>query len=115
MPIKKKGLLYILIIWLVLLSGCQEIQENSIKQTIKTCSEQRTKFSINFLKTNNHGDKDERGINHVIIFNPKSEALDFKVNVGLSHKLYAKDNRGKLVNNMCLNSFMNLLLTKIQS
>ncbi|MBC1220650.1 phosphodiester glycosidase family protein, partial [Nostoc sp. UCD120] len=36
------------------------------------------------------------GINNVIIFNPKSAELDFKVNVGLSHKLYAKDARGKL-------------------
>jgi len=96
MLINKRGLLYILIIWLIFLSGCKEIQANSVTKTIKTCSDQGTKFSVDFFKTNNHGDKEERGINHVIIFNPKSEALDFKVNVGLSHKLYTKDNRGRL-------------------
>ena len=50
---------------------------------------------MNFLKLINLGEKFDRGINHVIIFNPKSKELDFKVNVGLAHKIYAKEN-GKL-------------------
>ena len=51
--------------------------------------------SIKFLLTNNKGDKEENGTNYVIIFDPKSKHLDFKVSLALSHNLYAKDARGK--------------------
>ncbi|MEH1908465.1 MAG: phosphodiester glycosidase family protein [Nostoc sp.] len=93
---KKLFLLFSLIIAASLLSGCQEIEANSVSKASKTCAGKDSKFSIDFFKTNNQGKKNQRGINNVIIFNPKSAELDFKVNVGLSHKLYAKDARGKL-------------------
>ncbi|MEH2265938.1 phosphodiester glycosidase family protein [Nostoc sp.] len=96
MSTKKLFLLFILIIGTSLLSGCQEIEANSVPKASKTCPGKDTKFSIDFFKTNNQGKKNLRGINNVIIFNPKSAELDFKVNVGLSHKLYAKDAKGKL-------------------
>lgn len=89
-------MLFILIIGAGLLSGCQEIEANSAPKASKTCPGKDPKFSIDFFKTNNQGKKNQKGINNVIIFNPKSAELDFKVNVGLSHKLYAKDARGKL-------------------
>ncbi|MEH1780629.1 MAG: phosphodiester glycosidase family protein [Nostoc sp.] len=96
MSTKKLFLLFILIIGASLLSGCQEIEANSVSKASKTCPGKNAKFSIDFFKTNNQGKKDPRGINNVIIFNPKSAELDFKVNLGLSHKLYAKDAMGKL-------------------
>lgn len=96
MSTKKLFLLFILIIGATLLSGCQEIEANSAPKASKTCPGKDAKFSIDFFKANNQGKKNQRGINNVIIFNPKSAELDFKVNVGLSHKLYAKDARGKL-------------------
>ncbi|MFS0518638.1 phosphodiester glycosidase family protein [Nostoc sp. UIC 10607] len=96
MSTKKLFLLFILIIGASLLSGCQEIEANSLPKASKTCPGKDPKFSIDFFKTNNQGKKNQRGINNVIIFNPKSSELDFKVNVGISHKLYAKDARGKL-------------------
>ncbi|MEH1920357.1 phosphodiester glycosidase family protein [Nostoc sp.] len=96
MSTKKLFLLFILIIGASLLSGCQEIEANSVSKTSKICPGKDAKFSIDFFKTNNQGKKNPRGINNVIIFNPKSAELDFKVNLGLSHKLYAKDAKGKL-------------------
>ncbi|HIK03710.1 MAG TPA: phosphodiester glycosidase family protein [Trichormus sp. M33_DOE_039] len=79
-----------------LLSGCEQIDASSAAKAAKTCLGEDTQFSIEFFKTNNRGEKFAKGINHVIIFNPRSEALDFKVNVGLSHPIYAKDSRGKI-------------------
>ncbi|MBW4689023.1 MAG: phosphodiester glycosidase family protein [Komarekiella atlantica HA4396-MV6] len=95
MRTKKLILLFISIIAASLFSGCTEIAANSIPKASKTCLG-NSKFSIEFFKTNNRGEKSERGINHVIIFNPKSDKLDFKVNVGLSHQIYTKDSREKL-------------------
>ncbi|MEO1561117.1 MAG: hypothetical protein AAFS12_16330, partial [Cyanobacteria bacterium J06632_19] len=66
------------------------------KQFSADCPGRDKNFSIEFFKTNNLGKKFEKGINHVIIFNPKSPKLDFKVNVGLAHKIYAKTESGKL-------------------
>ncbi|BAZ31045.1 hypothetical protein NIES4074_35160 [Cylindrospermum sp. NIES-4074] len=91
---KKLVLLSILTIATGLLSGCKGMVANSAPS--QNCPGKDAKFSIDFFKTNNRGEKYARGINHVIIFNPKSPALDFKVNVGLAHKIYAKDARGKL-------------------
>ncbi|MDM9384943.1 phosphodiester glycosidase family protein [Chlorogloeopsis sp. ULAP01] len=96
MYIKHLFWLSILIVTIGLLSGCQEIEFNSATEASQKCPGEDEKFSISFFKTDNQGKKSVRGINHVIIFNPKSEALDFKVNVGLAHRLYAKDNQGKL-------------------
>lgn len=90
-------LLSIFIILINLLSGCQDIEPNSAQEPAKTaCIGKNANFSIEFFKTNNQGKKYDRGINHVIIFNPRSARLDFKVNVGLAHKLYAKNKQGKL-------------------
>ena len=96
MLIKKIIPLSIFIIAIGLLSGCSKIAANSTPKVSKNCPGENNQFSIDFFKTNNQGKKSEKGINHVIIFNPKSAALDFKVNVGLSHKLYAQDAKGKL-------------------
>jgi len=52
--------------------------------------------SINFIKTNNKGTDDGLGANYVLIFDPKSKELDFKVSLGLAHKLYDKDDNEKL-------------------
>jgi Phosphodiester glycosidase len=70
--------------------------EKVVSQPKRDCPGENENFSLEFFQTNNTGEKDERGINHVIIFNPKSDKLDFKVNVGLAHKLYDKDSQGKI-------------------
>ncbi|MEH2068878.1 MAG: phosphodiester glycosidase family protein [Nostoc sp.] len=89
-------LLFMAIAGASLLSGCQKLVANSVPKASKICPGKNPKFSIDFFKTNNQGQKNPKGINHVIIFNPRSAELDFKVNLGLSHQLYAKDARGKL-------------------
>ncbi|HEY9820338.1 MAG TPA: phosphodiester glycosidase family protein [Candidatus Sericytochromatia bacterium] len=50
---------------------------------------------IKFIQTNTEGTNDGRGSNYVIIFEPKSKELDFKVSVALAHNIYAKDTKGK--------------------
>ncbi|MEM7726318.1 MAG: phosphodiester glycosidase family protein [Cyanobacteria bacterium P01_A01_bin.45] len=62
----------------------------------KKCLGNNKNFSITFMKTNNLGEKYSEGINHVVIFNPHSTALDFKVNVGIAHDIYAKNSQGKI-------------------
>ncbi|MBD2357965.1 phosphodiester glycosidase family protein [Tolypothrix sp. FACHB-123] len=91
-------LISILGILLNLLSGCKNLESNAAQEPAKTtaCAGKNANFSIEFFQTNNQGKKFAKGINHVIIFNPRSPKLDFKVNVGLAHKLYAKDNQGRL-------------------
>lgn len=96
MSTKKLVLLSILTIATGLLSSCTGRIANSAPKVSQTCPGKNPQFSLEFFKTNNRGEKFAKGINHVLIFNPKSEALDFKVNLGLSHPLYAKDARGKL-------------------
>ncbi|BDI15552.1 hypothetical protein ANSO36C_13540 [Nostoc cf. commune SO-36] len=85
------------------------MEANSAPKASKTCPGKNANFSIDFFKTNNQGKKNQRGINNVIIFNPKSAELDFKVNVGLSHKLYAKDARGKLRKEYIAKQFRELI------
>lgn len=97
MSMKTRLLLSIFVVAIAFLSSCKDLQGNSTVEAEKTCLGDDAKFSLEFLKTNNQGDKDSKGINHVIIFNPKSEELDFKVNVGLAHNLYTKDDKGKLL------------------
>ncbi|QIR36546.1 hypothetical protein HCG51_07125 [Tolypothrix sp. PCC 7910] len=94
---KKLFLLSIFVITLNLLSGCKDNTSNAAQESAKTtCLGKNANFSIEFFKADNLGKKFDRGINHVIVFNPRSEKLDFKVNVGLAHKLYAKNSQGKL-------------------
>lgn len=109
MSTKKLFLLFILIISTSLLSGCQKIEANLVPKASKSCPGKDAKFSIDFFKTNNQGKENPKGINNVIIFNPKSAELDFKVNVGLSHKLYAKDSRGKLRKEYVAKQFRGLI------
>ncbi|MDZ8186793.1 MAG: phosphodiester glycosidase family protein [Nostoc sp. ChiSLP02] len=107
---KNLFLLLIAIASATLLSGCQKITANSVPKAAKTCPGQSPTFSIDFFKTNNQGQKSSKGINHVIIFNPKSAELDFKVNLGLSHKLYAKDSQGKLRKEYVAKQFRDLIV-----
>lgn len=93
---KKIVTLSIFIVAASLLSACNRINASSTPKATKTCPGADGQFSIEFFKANNRGEKFAKGINHVIIFNPKSPALDFKVNVGLSHQIYSKDARGKI-------------------
>lgn len=74
----------------------EKVQDKISNKSSVNCPGKDRNFSIEFFKTNNLGNKSDKGINHVIIFNPKSEELDFKVNVGLAHKIYTKDENGKL-------------------
>jgi hypothetical protein len=55
-----------------------------------------TTESIEFTTTDNKGNYDEQGVNYVIIFDPRAKDLDFKVSLGLAHKLYAKDANRKI-------------------
>ncbi|BCL35724.1 phosphodiester glycosidase family protein [Nostoc sp. MS1] len=97
MYLKKIFALSIFIFTLSLLSGCNRIDASATTKAAKTCPGNDAQFfSIEFFKTNNRGEKFAKGINHVIIFNPKSPVLDFKVNVGLSHQIYSKDATGKI-------------------
>ncbi|MEB3217529.1 MAG: phosphodiester glycosidase family protein [Nostocales cyanobacterium 94392] len=73
-----------------------ENKSKSSKDTFINCLGENQNFSIEFFKTNNLGKKSDKGINHVIIFNPKSPELDFKVNIGLAHNIYAKNDNEKL-------------------
>ncbi|WP_392530715.1 phosphodiester glycosidase family protein [Nostoc sp. C117] len=107
---KKLLLLFIVIIAATLLPGCQKMAANSVPKVSKICPGKDANFSIEFFKTNNQGQKNQKGINHVIIFNPKSAELDFKVNVGLSHKLYAKDAKGKFRKEYVPKQFRELII-----
>ncbi|MBP5972749.1 phosphodiester glycosidase family protein [Brasilonema sp. CT11] len=88
-------LLFLSTIVICFFLGYKYIDLNASSQASQTCLGENSEFSLAFFKTNNQGERYTKGINHVIIFNPKSETLDFKVNLGLSHPLFAKDNKGK--------------------
>nr|WP_137668749.1 phosphodiester glycosidase family protein [Sphaerospermopsis reniformis] len=94
MSMKKLSFLSLLISSSFLLLGFQDQVANSQPKPSTICPGNNSRFSIEFFKTNNKGERYSKGINHVILFNPKSPHLDFKVNVGLDHKIYAKDARG---------------------
>ncbi len=89
-------LILLSIFFVGVLSGCVQEEELIAKEVKnKQCIGEDNNFSIDFFKYNNQGKKDTKGINHVIIFNPKSPELDFKVNLGLAHPLYAKGEKNK--------------------
>lgn len=108
---KKKvvSLVFLCITAIVFLSCSKKSYQGLLTEAATPCIGKERNFSIVFLKTNNQGKMYERGINHVVIFNPKSEQLDFKVNLGLSHKLYARDNRGKLRQEYVAKQFRELI------
>ena len=82
----------------------KNIRTNSTNQQ-PDCSWQ----SIKFILTNNQGNNDEQGGNNVIIFDPKSKDLDFKVSLGLNHQIYAKDAQGKLLKQYVPKSFSEII------
>jgi hypothetical protein len=53
--------------------------------------------SLKFFRADNNGRRAAQGVNYVLIFDPKSEHLDFKVSLGLKHPLYATDSAGKIL------------------
>lgn len=101
---KKTILLSIVFGLLITLSSCldslplkqsQSVTSNSNSQVNgnKSCGFK----SINFTVTSNEGNDVPNGANYVIIFDPKSKELDFKVSLALAHNIYAKDIKGKFL------------------
>lgn len=80
--------------------------------SITESPKQSEKLSIEFIKVNNQGKKDDRGGNYVIIFDPKSPELDFKVNLGISHNLYTRNGAGKYIKDYIPKSFRELISDK---
>ena len=78
---KKLIFLSLLTITTALISGSQGVVANSTAKQSANCPGKNSKFSIEFFQTNNNGERYPKGINHVIIFNPQSPELDFKVNI----------------------------------
>ncbi|MEY2911149.1 MAG: hypothetical protein RLZZ184_458 [Cyanobacteriota bacterium] len=95
MNTNKLFLISIATITAALISGSEGVIANSKAKQSVNCPGKNPQFSIEFFQTNNHGERYKKGINHVIVFNPQSPKLDFKVNVGLDHQIYAKDSRGR--------------------
>src|SRR5919199_4672552 len=51
--------------------------------------------SITFIRSDNKGNGNVQGSNYILVLDPKAKDLDFKVNLGLTHKLYDKDDNDK--------------------
>ncbi len=64
---------------------------------------------LQFLRVDTNGTPTPDGANYVLIFDPKSPGLDFKVSLGLSHPLYAKDAKGKLRTNYVPKKFHEII------
>ncbi len=92
-------------------SGCQKIYQNisSSAEPPKQCIGNNQSFGMEFFQTNNKGERFNKGINHVIVLNPKSPKLDFKVNVGLSHPIYAKDAQKNLKQKYVAKNFSEII------
>lgn len=80
--------------WKDRLSLGKRISLTSINQLNQKNQECPILKSIELVATDNKGTANEPGINYVILFDPKSKDLDFKVNLGIGHELYAKDAQG---------------------
>lgn len=65
--------------------------------------------NIELVSTDNKGVASEPGTNYVLIFDPKSQDLDFKVNLGVAHPLYLKDEQGKFKIEYQPKSFQDLI------
>lgn len=65
--------------------------------------------NIELVATDNKGAETEPGTNYVLIFDPKSKDLDFKVNLGVSHPLYAKNEQGNYKREYQPTSFQELI------
>jgi hypothetical protein len=66
-------------------------------------------FDLVFLRLDMQGEVTNKGSNNVVIFDPKSPNLDFKVNVGLDHELYAKDEKGNYKKEYSAQNFRRLV------
>ncbi|HBB31467.1 MAG TPA: hypothetical protein DDZ80_30650 [Cyanobacteria bacterium UBA8803] len=93
-PVNLFWILLICIALLILYSQSQPIIPS--QESYKSYCQTDHKLSIDFFRTNNQGQKDRDGVNYVIIFDPKSPELDFKVSVGLAHDLYSKNANGEV-------------------
>lgn len=60
----------------------KEVEQNQVVEVLKVPE------VIKFIQTDNSGKGSSSGNNYAVLFNPKSERLDFKVNVGLSGDIY---------------------------
>ncbi len=69
-------------------------------------------FDLIFLRLDMQGEPTNKGSNNVIIFDPSSPSLDFKVNVGLAHELYAKDVDGNYKREYVSSGFRELVSKK---
>ena len=72
-------------------SSNPQVNEQVSNNKTKDCGVKSLKFTV----TSNEGNNDPNGANYVIIFDPKSKELDFKVSLALAHNIYAKDAKGK--------------------
>ncbi len=90
-----------------------ESTEDALKQEVETekCYPDSAdcEFSIVFLETDNFGRAKAAGENKVVIFDPRSPRLDFKVNLGLNHLLYETDANGNLLQDYTAKSFRELV------
>jgi hypothetical protein len=79
------------------LSPSDQVQSSSQTQVTETVYFNKTCGIKNLLFTrkDNQGNNQINGANYVIIFDPKSKELDFKVSLALAHNIYAKDAKGK--------------------
>lgn len=67
------------------------IQNNNSEETLPVFEDKSlTEIDgvIKLVQVDNNGKEDPKGQNYAILFNPKSPKLKFKVNVGLSGKIY---------------------------
>ena len=97
---KKLFFLLLFLVSLVFIVGLYQILENNKwlgSTKAKNCQVNDVNVSIEFFRTNNQGNPARKGGNYAIIFDPKSPELDFKVSLGLSHAIYAKNSDGKFL------------------
>ncbi|MEP0751861.1 phosphodiester glycosidase family protein [Trichocoleus sp. Lan] len=71
------------------------INRENTANNLCDCQSQECQFSIEFIRTDHQGNTKAKGANYVLIFDPKSPKLDFKVSLALAHEIYAKDARGR--------------------
>lgn len=84
---------FVLILFLIFLT----FSLNSNALTKANSFDELANQGITYIKVDNNGLENSKGANHVIIFNPKSIQLDFKVNVGLFHDIYETDTSGNFL------------------
>ena len=73
----------------------QEALQNSTARFNQQTQQCPILESLTFIRSDNKGNGNVQGVNYVLVVDPKAKDLDFKVNLGLTHKLYDKDDNGK--------------------